>query len=83
MREVLRFVERNLIIKIKFSTNITILTIDPIDKMNKVLDGFGITGVKTTEAMGVTYSSFKNKLNPNNDAYSFNEKNYQDIILIH
>lgn len=53
---------------------------DPIDKINKVLDDFGITGVKAAEAMGVTYATFKSKRNPNNDRHSFNEKNYQDLI---
>lgn len=56
------------------------MNMDPIDKVNKVLDDFGITGVKAAEAMGVTYSTFKSKRNPNNDRHSFNEKNYQDLI---
>jgi hypothetical protein len=53
---------------------------EPIDKINKVLDDFGITGVKAAEAMGITYATFKSKRNPNNDRHSFNEKNYQDLL---
>jgi len=53
---------------------------DPIDKVNKVLDDFGMTGVKAAEAMGITYQTFKNKRNPNNTAHTFNEKNYQDLV---
>jgi len=53
---------------------------EPIDKINKVLEDFGITGVKAAEAMSVTYGTFKNKRNPNNTQHTFNEKNYQDLI---
>jgi len=53
---------------------------EPIDKINKVLDDFGITGVKAAEAMGITYATFKSKRSPNNDRHSFNEKNYQDLV---
>jgi len=53
---------------------------EPIDKINKVLDDFGITGVKAAEAMGITYATFKSKRNPNNDRHSFNEKNYTDLV---
>lgn len=53
---------------------------EPIDKINKVLDDFGITGVKAAQSMGITYATFKSKRNPNNDRHSFNEKNYQDLV---
>ena len=57
----------NLTIKIKFAVNVIIkMNMDPIDKINKVLDDFGITGVTAAEAMGVTYASFKCKRKRNN-----------------
>ncbi|RUT68707.1 hypothetical protein D0817_20145 [Flavobacterium cupreum] len=53
---------------------------EPIDKINKVLEDFGITGVKAAEAMGITYDTFKSKKNEKNERHSFNEKNYQDLV---
>jgi len=49
------------------------------EKILKILDDFGMSGVKAAEAMGVTYSTFRKK---KNDApgHSFNEKNYLDLV---
>ncbi|EJL66295.1 hypothetical protein [Flavobacterium sp. CF136] len=53
---------------------------EPIDKIHKVLNDFGMTGVKAADAMGIAYATFKSKNNPNNTRHSFNEKNHQDLI---
>ena len=50
------------------------------EKVLKVLDDFGMSGVKAAEAMGVTYATFRNKKNDNSLGHSFNEKNYQDLV---
>jgi hypothetical protein len=50
------------------------------EKIIKVLEDFGMTGVKAAEAMGITYDTFKSKKNEKNERHSFNEKNYQDLI---
>ena len=48
-------------------------------KVLKVLDDFGMSGVKAAEAMGVTYATFRNKKN-DRPGHSFNEKNYLDLV---
>ncbi|WP_089059946.1 hypothetical protein [Flavobacterium tructae] len=53
---------------------------EPIEKINKVLDDFGMSGVKAAEAMGITYNTFRSKKTGKNERHSFNEKNYQDLI---
>ncbi|MCC9016939.1 hypothetical protein [Flavobacterium lipolyticum] len=53
---------------------------DPIEKINKVLDDFGMSGVKAAEAMGITYNTFRSKKTGKNERHSFNEKNYQDLL---
>jgi hypothetical protein len=50
------------------------------DKINKVLNDFGMSGVKAAEAMGITYDTFRSKKTGKNERHSFNEKNYQDLI---
>lgn len=50
------------------------------EKVLKILDDFGMSGVKAAEAMGVTYATFRNKKNDNAKGHSFNEKNYQDLV---
>jgi hypothetical protein len=52
----------------------------PQEKIEKLLNDFGITGIKASEAMGVTYGTFRNKKNPNNTKHTFNEKNHQDLL---
>lgn len=50
------------------------------DKINKVLNDFGMSGVKAAEAMGITYDTFRSKKTGKNERHSFNEKNYQDLV---
>lgn len=50
------------------------------DRVVKILDDFGMSGVKAAEIMGVTDGTFKNKKNDNSLGHSFNEKNLQDLI---
>lgn len=50
------------------------------EKVLKILDDFGMSGVKAAEAMGVTYATFRNKKNDNAVGHSFNEKNYHDLV---
>lgn len=52
----------------------------PKDKILKILGDFGMTGLKASEAMGVTYATFRNKKNENAKGHSFNEKNYLDLV---
>jgi hypothetical protein len=52
----------------------------PQEKIEKLLNNFGVAGVKASEAMGITYGTFRNKKNPNNTRHSFNEKNHQDLL---
>lgn len=51
------------------------------EKVLKILDDFGMTGSKAAEAMGVTYATFRNKKNDNALSHSFNEKNYNDLVI--
>mgnify|MGYP001793194950 CR=1 FL=1 len=37
-------------------------------------------GSKVAEAMGVTYSTFRNKKNDNTKGHTFNEKNFTDLV---
>lgn len=48
-------------------------------EIDRVLELFGMTGVKAAEAMGVTYATFNSKKNPNNDRHKFNQKNLDDL----
>jgi len=50
------------------------------DKVVKILEDFGMSGVKAAEIMGVTHATFRNKKNDNSLGHSFNEKNLQDLI---
>ncbi|MBE8727967.1 hypothetical protein [Flavobacterium hungaricum] len=54
---------------------------EPIDKIIKVLEDFGMSGVKAAEAMGITHATFRQKKNENSIRHTFNEKNYQDLVL--
>lgn len=54
---------------------------EPINKIIKVLDVFGMSGVKAAEAMGITHATFRQKKNENSTRHTFNEKNYQDLIF--
>lgn len=56
------------------------MNMEPLEKINKVLDDFGMSGVKAAEAMGITYITFRSKKSENNERHTFNEKNYQDLI---
>jgi len=53
---------------------------EPGEKINKVLDDFGMSGVKAAQAMGISYDTFRSKKTGKNERHSFNEKNYQDLI---
>lgn len=50
------------------------------EKVLKVLDDFGMSGVKAAEAMGVKHSTFRQKKNENSKGHTFNEKNYIDLV---
>ncbi len=45
----------------------------------KILDDFGMSGVKAAEIMGVTHTTFRSKKNDNNTSHSFNKKNLEDL----
>lgn len=49
------------------------------EKVLKILDDFGISGSKASEAMGITLQTFRNKKN-DRPGHSFNEKNYLDLV---
>lgn len=49
-------------------------------KVNEILDNFGMSGKVAAIAMGVTYQTFRNKKNENNESHSFNKKNLEDLI---
>ncbi|MHC0442330.1 hypothetical protein [Flavobacterium sp. 3-210] len=50
------------------------------DKIIKVLDEFGMSGVKAAEAMGIAYDTFRSRKTGKNSGHKFSEKNYQDLI---
>lgn len=50
------------------------------DKILKILSDFGMTGVKASEAMGITVNTFNQKKAPNSLRHSFNEKNLSDLV---
>ena len=49
------------------------------EKILKILDDFGMSGVRAAEAMNVAYATFRNKKN-DRPGHSFNEKNYLDLV---
>lgn len=49
-------------------------------KINEILNNFGMSGKVAAIAMGVTYQTFRNKKNENNESHSFNKKNLEDLI---
>ena len=49
------------------------------DKILEILDEFGMSGAKASEAMKISYGSFRNKKN-DASGRSFNEQNYIDLI---
>jgi hypothetical protein len=50
------------------------------EKVLKILDDFGMSGVKAAEAMGVTPATFRQKKSDSSLGHSFNEKNYLDLV---
>ena len=49
-------------------------------KVEKILETFGMIGKVASHAMGVTEQTFRNKKNPNLSSHSFNQKNLDDLI---
>jgi len=52
---------------------------EPKEEILKILDAFGMSGIKAAEAMGVTYATFRNKKNDNSERHTFNQKNLDDL----
>lgn len=50
------------------------------DKIIKILDDFGMSGVKAAEAMGIAYDTFRSRKTGKNPGHKFTENNYQDLI---
>ncbi len=45
----------------------------------RIMDAFGMSGKAVAEAMNVSYGTFRNKLNDNNERNWFNQKNLDDL----
>lgn len=52
---------------------------EPKEKIIKILDAFGMSGVRASEAMNIKPQTFRSKKN-DIPGHSFNEKNYQDLV---
>lgn len=50
-------------------------------KIDDILETFGMSGKIAAKAMGVTYQTFRNKKNENNESHTFNNKNLEDLIV--
>lgn len=48
-------------------------------EIERIMDIFGMTGVKAAEIMGFTVATFRNRKNPKNEQHKFVEKNIQDL----
>lgn len=51
-----------------------------VNRINEILEKFGMSGKKAASAMGVTYAVFRNKKNKNNERHTFNKKNLEDLV---
>lgn len=49
-------------------------------RIDDILNKFGMSGKIASKTMGVTYQTFRNKKNKNNESHSFNKKNLEDLI---
>lgn len=53
---------------------------DPKTKILEILETFGMSGLKASEAMGITYNTFRQKKNDNSIRHTFNERNYEKLV---
>jgi hypothetical protein len=53
----------------------------PKDKITHLMDYFGMTPSKASEAMNITVDVFRHKKSEKNKTHNFNEKNYKDLFF--